>query len=159
MVAAPPAAKPAPEPKKEPEVAAPSVVRDPAPQEIASTVAAAAEPKPETPAAAPTPAPTGPEEKSVPAAGPVVQPVVVIERFEPTYSRKDLKGVSVDEIVLRVQVDEHGQIARVLVEQGVPGSPLEAAAVSAVLRWRFRPATTDGEPTKSWTTVRFPIEP
>jgi TonB family protein len=52
-------------------------------------------------------------------------------------------------------VDQQGKIARVLVDEGIPGSELEGAAISAVLRWRFRPATEDGVPVKAWTTVRF----
>jgi protein TonB len=89
----------------------------------------------------------------------VVAPAVVLERVDPNYSRKALKGIDPIEIVLRVQIDERGQISRVLVDQGIPGSQLEAAAVSAVLRWKFQPATENGVPTRSWTTVRFPIEP
>jgi protein TonB len=90
----------------------------------------------------------------------VVAPAVVLERVDPDYSRKAMKGIDEPiEIILRVQIDERGRIARVLVDQGIPGSQLEAAAVSAVLRWKFQPATENGVPTRSWTTVRFPIEP
>jgi protein TonB len=80
----------------------------------------------------------------------------VLERVEPTYSAAALKkadGSAV--IVLRVLVDEQGRISRVVVDQGLPGSELESAAISAVLRWRFQPATEGGAPVAGWTSARF----
>ncbi|HXV77963.1 MAG TPA: TonB family protein [Candidatus Polarisedimenticolaceae bacterium] len=86
-------------------------------------------------------------------------PAVVVERIEPQYPPKALRGIESTEIVLRVQIDESGRISRVLVDRGIPGSPIEAAAVSTVLRWKFKPATENGVPTESWTIVRFAVEP
>lgn len=89
------------------------------------------------------------------AAEPVVVAPEILKRVEPSYSAKAVKGLDNPVIALRVLVDQRGKIARVLVEEGIPGSELEGAAISAVLRWRFRPATEDGVPVKAWTTVRF----
>jgi protein TonB len=81
-----------------------------------------------------------------------------VNRVAPTYSAKALKGLDHPVIALRVLVDQQGKIARVVVEEGIPGSELEAAAISAVLRWSFRPATEDGLAVKAWTTVRFEFQ-
>jgi TonB family protein len=142
------------------------------PEPIVTTAVATPEPKPEsTPPPAPltqTPPPTTtptetpeveraePEPTPTPvAAEPVVVAPEVLQRVEPSYSAKAVKGLDNPVIALRVLVDQQGKIARVLVDEGIPGSELEGAAISAVLRWRFRPATEDGVPVKAWTTVRF----
>jgi protein TonB len=125
--------------------------------------------KTETTGEAPPPqrvAPTAdvePEETETPevepaATEPVVVPPQVLQRVEPKYSAKAVKSVDNPVVALRVLVDQQGKIARVLVDEGIPGSELEGAAVSAVLRWRFRPATENGVPVKAWTTVRFVFE-
>jgi protein TonB len=152
VAAATPTATPAltpppPAPKPAPSEAAPSQSR-PAP------VAAAAVVDP-TPAAIPTTAPApAPPATAAPEVTQV--PPAVLERVEPTYSAAALKkadGSAV--IVLRVLVDEQGRISRVVVDQGLPGSELESAAISAVLRWRFQPATEGGTPVAGWTSARF----
>jgi len=89
---------------------------------------------------------------------PVFAPPTVIERVNPKYSAKATKGLDNPVVVLRILVDERGRIARVLVDEGIPGSELESAAISAVLRWRFQPATEDNLPVKAWTSVRFVFE-
>ena len=86
--------------------------------------------------------------------GPLVPPTV-IKRVEPTYTPKAVKGIGDPRVVLRVLVDPQGRITRVLVDKGIPGSELEASAVSAILRWQFRPATQDGKPVESWATAEF----
>ncbi|NIS30034.1 MAG: hypothetical protein GWO04_08770 [Actinobacteria bacterium] len=45
-----------------------------------------------------------------------------------------------------------------LVERGIPGSPLEAASVAAVLRWRYEPALDQDEPVESWTIATFTFD-
>jgi len=123
------------------------------------------EPREQAPTAQPAPSRTAPVEKVDPepaAAVIVAEPVVVapevLQRVEPQYSAKAVKGLDNPVVALRVLVDQQGKIARVLVDEGIPGSELEGAAISAVLRWRFRPATEDGVPVKAWTTVRFVFE-
>ena len=144
------ATPPPPTPKPAPSDAAPSQSH-PAP-----VAAAVVDPGPTpatTPATTPAPAPA-----PTAAAAPEVThvPPAVLERVEPTYSPAALKkadGSAV--IVLRVLVDEQGRISRVVVDQGLPGSELESAAISAVLRWRFQPATEGGSPVAGWTSARF----
>jgi protein TonB len=140
-----------------------AVSSDPSPIEtdpIGSTVetsaestagAATGEPEPATaPVAAETPAATEP-------ATPVedVDEPIVLSRVEPEVPPKALKQRKRATVVLKVLVNERGGIARVLVERGIPGSELEAAAISAVLRWKFQPATRNGEPIRAWTKATF----
>jgi periplasmic protein TonB len=121
---------------------------------------------PSDPAPVPTPVPKAAEPVAAPLVaeaepkpvkaepGPIV-PAAVIKRVEPTYSPKAVKGIGDPRVVLRVLVDPQGRITRVLVDKGIPGSELEAAAVSAILRWQFRPGTQDGKPVESWATAEF----
>jgi hypothetical protein len=48
---------------------------------------------------------------------------------------------------------------RVVVEQGLAGSELEAAAIDAVLRWDYHPATENGHTIRAWTTEEFVFVP
>jgi len=82
----------------------------------------------------------------------------LVSRTEPAISRKGLKRVAGQSIVLRVLVNDSGGISRVVVDQGIPGSEAEAAAITAVLGWHYEPATRDGAPVESWTTARFDFD-
>ena len=107
------------------------------------------EPVPEIPADPPAVAPAVPE---------LTEPVV-IERVEAAYPAKAKKRGERGTIVLNVLVNEQGRIVRVVVEQGLNGSELEAAAVSAVLRWKFEPARENGAPIRAWAKARFTFDP
>jgi len=61
-------------------------------------------------------------------------------------------------IVLRVLVSKTGRVSRVLIEEGIPGSSLEASAIDAALRSTYRPATENGEPVSAWAVERFVFE-
>ncbi|HKQ61738.1 MAG TPA: TonB family protein [Candidatus Polarisedimenticolaceae bacterium] len=115
----------------------------------APTETAATPPPPAAEPPAETTAPSAPETHA--AAAPT--PPRVIERVVPTISHKAQKDGGT--IVLKVLVNERGKIARVLVDKGIPGSEQEAAAISAVLRWNYEPATENGLPVKAWTTETF----
>ena len=88
---------------------------------------------------------------------PITRDPILIQRVEPRVSKKDLKKGG-GTVVLRIRISASGSVTRVLVEQGLSGSPLEAAAVAAVLRWRYEPALDRDEPVEAWTTARFTFE-
>lgn len=146
------AQKPAPRNAK-PETDPPS--HEPAPriQEVEDI------PEPVVEAKAPDPEPTvldDPAPLEV-AHDPITRDPVLIRRIEPRVSKRDLrKGGGT--IVLRVRINESGNVTRVLVDQGLPGSPLEGAAVAAVLRWRYEPALDRDEPVEAWATARFTFD-
>ena len=88
---------------------------------------------------------------------PITRDPILIQRIEPTVSKKDLKKGG-GTVVLRVRISETGRVTRVLVDQGLSGSPLEAAAVAAVLRWLYEPALDRDAPVEAWTTAHFTFE-
>ena len=108
--------------------------------------------KPEPAAVKIAPAPV---QVKQPPAEPVFEPPVVLDRVDPVYPRKALKRAAGGTIILKLLISESGRIIRVTVDQGVPAPELEAAAVNAVLRWRYRPASEDGVAVKAWTTAEF----
>jgi len=58
-------------------------------------------------------------------------------------------------VYLRVLVSTSGQASQVLVAGSSGVSSLDEAALRAVRRWRFKPASQDGRPISAW--VRVPI--
>jgi protein TonB len=110
-----------------------------------------------TPAPAEIARPAGPDRPASTAA--VSRPPEVIERHEPAYPESARKSGVGGTIVLKILVDESGRPVRVVVDQGIPGSELESAAIHAVLRWKFRPGLENGRPTRSWITERFAFAP
>lgn len=123
----------------------------PAPERVEPvTEIARLNPRPEPAARTPSPSTA-----ATPKAATVFRPPVVVERVEPVYSRKARKKDERGTIVINVLVGEDGRIARVVVDRGIPGSELEAAAMNAVVRWKFEPATEGGKPVKAWTKAEF----
>jgi protein TonB len=56
---------------------------------------------------------------------------------------------------VRVVIDEHGEVIGATVVQSIP--LLDAAAVEAVRRWRFKPARDcEGKPIRTW--VEIPVK-
>ena len=78
----------------------------------------------------------------------------LISRPAPTYRKRDAPGV----IVLKVLVSETGRVSRVVIQEGIPGSPLEASAIDVPLRSSYRPATEGGQPASAWTVERLEFE-
>jgi len=95
----------------------------------------------------------------VPLHAPRFEPPEAETRIEPLYTPLARARGDRGTVVLSVLVDENGRVARALVDRGIAGSDLEAAAIDAVLRWTFRPATEAGHPIRAWVTVSFAFEP
>jgi len=75
----------------------------------------------------------------------------------PQFDRRDLKGntPSRGTVLLMVVVDENGRASDVTVKKELT-SHLDQDAISAVKRWKFRPATdVDGKPVATRTTVEM----
>ena len=77
---------------------------------------------------------------------------------KPVYPPLALKARIGGIVVLRVLVSEKGAPLEVQVFRGAPGG-LDDAAVSAVRRWTFTPATKSGVSVRTWMTVPIPFEP
>ena len=126
-----------------PEPAAESAATSTTPDESAART----EPEPPPPARS--------SAASVPPAEPVLEPPELLERSEPSYPPKSLKRAAGERIVLKLLISDKGRISRVLVERGTQFKDLEAAAVSAVLRWKYVPAMENGVAVEAWTTAEF----
>lgn len=101
------------------------------------------------------------------AATVAATPPAVLERVEAEYPAW-AKGAGLStRVAVRVRVTADGLPARVEVEpystrHDVLTRPLRAsfdsAAVRAVRRWRFRPATRNGRPVAGWMRLEVPVE-
>lgn len=58
-------------------------------------------------------------------------------------------------VELRLLVNAQGRVERVVVVQAQPPGVFQAAAVRAVLQWRFKPAVFQGRPTRVWARQRL----
>jgi TonB family protein len=87
-----------------------------------------------------------------------VQPKVLDRRL-PDYTHRAMRLKQQGTVELRVLVDEKGRVAKVEVTKPIPNSDLNDAAVDAVRRWKFSPATKEGQPVKTWKkeTVTFKL--
>ncbi|MEM8932433.1 MAG: TonB family protein, partial [Acidobacteriota bacterium] len=106
--------------------------------------------------AAPPPPPASSPPPAESAAGTVEDPLPFGGDFEPPQRRVSPlpslprgRAGEVGNLVLSVVVDREGRVARIETEQGVDPQVTEQA-IDAVKRWRFQPATRDGEPVAVW---------
>jgi protein TonB len=88
-------------------------------------------------------------------AGPVIEKtsIAVKRRIDPLYPpsarRLDQEGT----VRVRILVDERGRASDVQVARSSGYDSLDAAAVSAVRRWQFVPATENSRAVSAWTEV------
>lgn len=74
---------------------------------------------------------------------------VRLPRYPSGLIRQGLQG----ETLLRVRVGIDGRPARIEIERSSGHRELDRAALAAVRRWRFHPATEAGQPVPSWVIV------
>ncbi|SOB80280.1 protein TonB [Sphingomonas guangdongensis] len=114
----------------------------------------------------PIPLTPGPANGAVAVAAPKPLPVVVAAQadpratFQPDYPAAERRAGTEGSVTVRVLIGTDGRVKAV--EQVGSASPafFEATRRQALGRWRFRPATRDGEPVESWQvkTLRFVME-
>lgn len=83
-------------------------------------------------------------------APPDFQPPQVISTVEPSYPANTVAGGTV---VLKVTLNPSGQIEDVHVLQGAKGFTQQA--MEAIRKWKFKPASFDGEPVAASIPVAF----
>ena len=83
----------------------------------------------------------------------------VISRVQPVYPEAARLARIQGVVIVEAVIDERGDVARVRVLKGLPMG-LDTAAVDAVRRWKFAPATFDGRPVAVYflLTVNFKLE-
>ncbi|PZW39000.1 protein TonB [Humitalea rosea] len=163
---APPAPEPAPSPPEpapapSPEPPPPPPPAPPAPSRPPSRAAAPprAVPAPAAPAAAPGPPAQQPAWAAEGATTPPA-PLAGHRNADPTYPNYARTMRQQGSVRLRLTVAADGLVAGAAVDRGSGYSTLDAAAVEAALRWRFRPAQRDGQPVtaEAFTTVTFRLD-
>jgi protein TonB len=131
----------------------PRPVERPQPQQLVAEAPAAPVAEVAVPPA-PTPAISAPVESrpSVPA-GPVTLDaelsVSCPGRTAPTYPLLSRRAGETGITVLRVELDERGQVATARVATGSGFARLDEAALSAVKTWRCNPAQRNGQPVRA----------
>ena len=73
------------------------------------------------------------------------------------YPREALKAGKTGFVTVRLIVDEKGRVIDVKIEESRPPRIFDAAAIQAVLKWKFKPRVIDGVPVKQvgLTTIEF----
>jgi protein TonB len=82
-----------------------------------------------------------------------LQELKATSRVEPTYPAASRRAGEEGSVMLRVFVDPNGRPQQVLVDRSSGHSRLDDAAVKAVQRWKFQPATSGSGPIGSWSRV------
>lgn len=74
----------------------------------------------------------------------------------PRYPAEAVASRTSGKVVMKILVGADGSVRDVVVEESVPAGVFDAVAVEAAHKWRFNPATRDGEPVEAW--MRVPVE-
>src|SRR5688572_16882539 len=72
---------------------------------------------------------------------------VVVEHAKPTYTEAAMRARIEGEVVLTIEITAEGTVANPRVRKSLDREHgLDEAAIEAAGRWRFKPATKDGQP-------------
>ena len=104
----------------------------------------------------PVTAPPPVAEKTIVSAPPDCRAPVVKRKVEPKYTRAALRAGVEGTTVFVVTIDARGNVVKVAQRGRKLGFGLDAAAVEALKRWKFRAKTCDGVAERS--TKRVPVE-
>lgn len=112
------------------------------------------------PVAPPTPEPEPPVHAATGRRGPVqlpeeAVPPEALDRPMPAYPETSRRNGVQAEVVARVVVDEDGAVTAVEILRGHPD--FDTLVRDALRRWRYRPATVDGQALAVYQIVRVPF--
>lgn len=85
-------------------------------------------------------------------------PAVLVGKVDPVYPPAALSARVAGTVVLQVTIDREGNVTRADVKRSAPLGMTEAA-IAAVERWKYRPATGPGGPISSMKLVRIEFKP
>ena len=103
-----------------------------------------------------TPAPTPADSPKPPLklrVSPGVAEGLVLRKVNPRYPPEARKNHIQGDVILQIEIDKRGNVARLKVAQGDP--TLAEAAVDAVRQWKYKPYVLNGEPVELATTVKI----
>lgn len=100
----------------------------------------------------------GPSQRAQASTGPDddASPFDYTQHAPPRYPKEAASAGITGTVVMLVDIAPDGQVARVVVEHSAHNAQLDAAAVEAARKWRFRPKLEAGQPVAH--RVRVPIE-
>jgi protein TonB len=80
---------------------------------------------------------------------------IAVTRKPPTYPEQAREQGIEGTVIVRFIVGADGSVKRIKI---IKGHPLLSAAVrAAVMAWRYRPGTYEGQPVSMWRSARFPF--
>jgi periplasmic protein TonB len=157
--------KPVPKPRPKP-ASKPRAVREPAPPEAKAPPAP--EPAPAISSAEPVQPASPPAGATAPPAPAVSAPPVKTSVYisaeyaatnvKPAYPAMSKRYGEQGTVVLRVLVNADGTAGQVEIRTSSGYPLLDESARTAVQRWRFRPATSDGKPVADWFLIPIPFK-
>lgn len=97
---------------------------------------------------------------SLGSGAPAATPAAYLESPVPAYPESAREDAEEGAVVLRVRISTEGAPAEILVHRSSGVAALDRAALRAVKRWKFTPATIAGKPIESWMDVpiRFRLD-
>lgn len=81
-----------------------------------------------------------------------IKPPKAIHMVDPHYPESEMKSGKGGVVLLHVIVDDHGVVRSPVVDVS-PGPVFSAAAVEALKKWAFKPATSQGSPVAVLITI------
>lgn len=102
--------------------------------------------------------PSQPVEQAAQASAPAAPqstPAVLIRSVNPRYPTQAQRARTEGYVVVRFTVTSEGRTSNIQVTDAQPRHVFDRAAVDAVSRWEFTPATRDGKPVESSVTNRI----
>jgi periplasmic protein TonB len=119
---------------------------------LSATTGAPAPPQPVVAPAPPQPA----APKPALTIGGKIEPPQIISRVVPTYPAAARQHALRGEVRLSAEIDEHGDVKNIRILAG--NAVLGAAAKDAVMQWKYKPGTLNGEPISTATEIRIVFE-
>lgn len=93
-----------------------------------------------------------------PFGGGLDAPPSPVNKLPPTYPSSLLKKGIGGRVLVTCEVDESGNVTRASIKQSSGREELDQAALNAVNKWKFKPATKSGRKIKATCTVPFNFE-
>ncbi len=78
----------------------------------------------------------------------------VIHKADPEYTPEALEAKLTGEVILSMVIDTEGNPTEIKLVKGL-GKGLDEKAVECVQKWRFKPATRNGEPVSVKATIEI----
>ena len=107
-----------------------------------------APPAPQVVVATPAPLAPAPSPKNLPTSA-----VQYATTVDPEYPRPSKRNAEFGRVMVRVFIDEAGTPRQVQLAKSSSFERLDASGLAAVLKFRFRPPTENGQPLPGWANV------